>query len=299
MGSLKGDKGDDIDRFAVLLDDAKKVWIGAGAGLSAAADPRYDYMDEGYFARHYPALLQYGLTRKVDLMGYGRFKLELQWGYYLKNVLEVRFSDDPPKNPVHERLLDLVKEKDYFVITTNVDALFERHGFDPDKLYTPQGDYARMQCLVPCSDKTWPTRPVIDRALPTIDPKTGLITDPSAIPRCPKCGTTDVFLNVRGMDQFIEAPFKEQEKRYRDWLRRAADDKQLLVIDIGSGFNTPVWVRFPAEKIVARNWHAHLVRINRDHPEVPAEIADRAISFAAGAFETITAVLQRIRSDHH
>ncbi len=292
-------KEDDIDRFATFLDGAKKVWIGAGAGLSAAADPRYDYMDEEYFARHYPALLQYGLARKVDLIGYGRFKLELQWGYYLKNVLEVRFSEEPPKNPVHERLLDLVKQKDYFVITTNVDALFERHGFDPDRIYTPQGDYARMQCLVPCSDATWPTRPDIDRALPTIDPETGMIADPDAIPRCPKCGTTDVFLNVRGMDQFIETPFKEQEKRYHDWLRHSANDKQLLVIDIGSGFNTPVWVRFPAESIVASNRHAHLVRINRDHPQVPSEIVNRAISFDADAFEVITAVWQRKHPNHH
>jgi NAD-dependent SIR2 family protein deacetylase len=281
-----------IKQVANLLKKAEKVWIGAGAGLSAAADPRYNYGDREHFAKHYRALLQYGFKKKLDLMGFGIVELDLQWGYYLKHVREVRFLEDPPVYPVYARLLDLVKTKDYFVITTNVDALFERNGFEADRIYTPQGDYALMQCMKPCTSQTWPTKPAIEKALPTIDPATHKITDDDAIPRCPNCDTRNVFLNVRAMKQFIETPYEQQLERYRAWLN-SVRHRRTLVIDIGSGFNTPVWVRFPAEAILKENPTATLVRINLDYPQVPPEIAGRAIMFKVGAHEAISALWEQ------
>ena len=105
---------------------------------------------------------------------------------------------------------------------------------------------------------------------------------------CPNCGGP-VFLNVRGGDWFIEEPYMKQADRYQSWLKKNSN-KRLLVIDIGSGFNTPVWIRWPSEQLVYKNDKANLIRINPYHPQVPEEISNRSTSFALGAMEVISAV---------
>ena len=273
-----------IEQLAFWLEEVEAVLIGAGAGLSAEAG--FDYTDEDAFARSYPGLLQYGFRKKVDLMGFGHLPEELQWGYYLANVKEVRFCEPP--QPIYEKLFEIVREKrDYFVITTNVDALFEKNGFDKKRIFTPQGDYAFMQCAKPCTKSIWDVRSDLERFLPLIDSATQKLPA-GQVPRCPNCGG-HVFLNVRGGNWFVEEPYMEGASRLGAWLKKN-NGRKMLVIDIGSGFNTPVWIRWPCENIVRASRRSRLARINLHHPEVPADIAARSLTFAAKAGEVIFAL---------
>ena len=129
----------------------------------------------------------------------------------------MRFADG--RSPVYEGLLRLVREKDCFVLTTNVDALFVRNGFDPDRVWSIQGDYAFLQCLRPCTTEVWPSAPPLQRALAAIDPVTQEVADPACIPRCIRCGG-NVFMNVRGGDWFVEEPYQAQMERWRALVRR-------------------------------------------------------------------------------
>ena len=143
------------------LSDSPRVLIGAGAGLSVAAG--IDYGDVEDFARRFPALVRRGLTARYQLIGYAGLEDRAFWGYWAAHVADVRFSDR--LSAVYTQLRELVAEKDYFVLTSNVDAMFARHGFDSERVCSIQGDYAYLQCVGPCTNEVWPTRPV-DRQNP-------------------------------------------------------------------------------------------------------------------------------------
>lgn len=267
-----------------LLKDADHVLIGAGAGLSAAAG--LDYTDTELFQELFPGLVKQGFRHFYDLFGYNEWSEAEKWGYLANQSNYVRFRPNP--HPVYLRLLDLVKEKDYFVITSNADDMFIRNGFESGRIFTPQGSYSLLQCLKPCWRETWPSKPIIERILPVVDPKTHTITDPDAVPYCPNCGGP-IFLNVRGGHWFIEDPYKYQQEHFADWIQATVDER-LLVLEIGAGFNTPGVIRWPLEKIVYSHPSANLIRVNPQWPDVPKEIVEKSVIFPNGAMETITTI---------
>jgi NAD-dependent SIR2 family protein deacetylase len=254
------------------LDDADRVLIGAGAGLSA--DAGVDYTDEAGFARQFPALVKRGIRAAYQMIGEHRLPPALFWGYWLQHVNDVRFGDGA--RPVYQHLFDLVGRKDGFVLTSNVDALFARNGFAEERICSIQGDFAFLQCMRPCSDELWPSAPVLERLLPEIDPHTQALRDASLVPGCPRCGG-DVFFNVRGGDWFVETPWRRRFKVLQEWLPSAPNDR-LVVLDIGSGFNTPGVVRWPMERAAAAIPSARFVRINRHDPGLHVELGERAIT---------------------
>jgi NAD-dependent SIR2 family protein deacetylase len=276
-----------------LLADADHLLIGAGAGLSA--DAGLDYTDTKLFAELFPGLAKQGYKHFYDmfvLIGSPDWSEAEKWGYLANQVHYVRFR--PNRHPTYTRLLDLVKAKDYFVITTNADDMFSRNGFDPARIYTPQGSYSRLQCLTPCWRETWPSQPVIEKILPVVDPHTHVITDPDAVPSCPNCGGP-VFMNVRGGNWFIDDPDEGQKARYIDWLQETLEAR-LLILEFGVGFNTPGVVRWPMEQITYSHPDATLVRVNSQRPQVPEEIAERSISLENGAREVIDALWDAVGS---
>lgn len=266
------------------FDEADRVLIGAGAGLSA--DAGVDYTDEVAFARTFPSLVKRGLKAPYQMIGHSGLPAEVFWGYWLKHVDEVRFGEG--RRQVYELLFNLVRDKDWFVLTSNVDALFARNGFDAGKICSIQGDFAFLQCYTPCSETLWPSAPVLARLLPAIDPATQSLRDPGLVPVCPNCGGP-VFFNVRGGQWFVETPWRRQFDVLREWLPSAPNER-LLVLDIGSGFNTPSVVRWPMERTARAIPTARFVRINRHDPELHVDLGVRALTVAGGALEVLRMV---------
>jgi NAD-dependent SIR2 family protein deacetylase len=231
-------------------------------------------------------LVRKGFRARYQLIGFDRWSPAEHWGYWATHVHDVRFRhrDDV----TYRRLLELVRGKDYFVLTSNVDAMFARHGFDERRLFTPQGDYARMQCVRACRYETWPSQLAIERLFAVTDAVTQEITDLSAVPRCPFCGG-DVFMNVRLDDAFVEVDYEAQGERFVDWLGGAMDDT-ILLLEMGAGFNTPTVVRWRMEQIARLTSEARLVRINLADARVPGELRGRAVSVAADAGTVVAAL---------
>jgi NAD-dependent SIR2 family protein deacetylase len=277
-----------IERCWKELQRAERVLLAAGSGLSV--DAGINYSDTAYFARRFPAMARRGFRMQYELIGYQGWSEALKWGFLADHVYAVRY--ETPPHPVYTKLLRLVDGKEYFIITSNVDGMFAKSGFAEERVYTPQGSYARYQCLKPCTSETWPLKPVIDRILPAIDPATQEITAPSLIPFCPNCGGP-VFMNVRGGNWFVEEPYLEQRERFVEWVHESVS-QPLLVLEIGSGFNTPGVIRWPMEQITYQHPDAHLVRVNRDHPQLPAELAGRATAIRSSAINVITALASRL-----
>ena len=263
------------------IDQADRVLIGAGAGLSA--DAGVDYTDEADFAAKFPALVRRGLRAAYQMIGNTALPPDVFWGYWLLHVHHVRFGDG--RRRVYQRLHELAQGKDVFVLTSNVDALFVRNGFDAARVCSIQGDFAFLQCLTPCSNELWPSELLLDRLLPEIDPATQALRDSTLKPTCPRCGG-DIFFNVRGGDWFVEEPWRRQFEHLRQWLP-AASNERLLVLDIGSGFNTPGVVRWPMESVAAAIPTARFIRINRDDPRLRADLGERALLIAGGALDTL------------
>lgn len=235
-----------------------------------------------------------GFRARYELIGYP-LPPRHQWGFWAVHVNDIRLGDSP--NAVYQALRHLVGDRDHFVMSSNVDALFTRNGFDTSRVYTPQGDYALYQCLTPCTREVWDARGILRRALDDYDPPTGA-TSQAAVPACRNCGGP-VTLNVFADSWYINDHFQRQLRALEGWLDDAIHEGgTTAIVEIGAGFNTPGVIRWPIERIAEHLPGCRLIRINTDHSGVPPAIAPHAASIAESAEGLLhrAATIERTRS---
>ncbi len=258
-----------ISALKTALASADAVVIGAGAGLSTAAG--FTYAGER-FKKYFS---DFGEKYGFDDMYAGGFypydTLEEHWAYWSRYILINRYMD-PPK-PVYRELFDLVKDKDYFAITTNVDHCFQKAGFDKKRLFYTQGDYGLFQCSVPCHDKTYDNEELVRRMAAE---QREMRIPAELIPRCPVCGKP-MTMNLRADDTFVEDEgWHAACERYRTFLdthRRS----RILYLELGVGYNTPVIIKYPFWRLTAENRRAVYACINFGEAFCPEEIAKQSI----------------------
>ena len=258
-----------IPKLKTALDEADALVIGAGAGLSTSAGFTYD----GERFRKYFADFEakYGFHDMYSGGFYPYATPEEHWAYWSRYILINSYTDAP--KPVYENLLRLVRDKDYFVITTNVDHCFQKAGFDKKRLFYTQGDYGLFQCSEPCCRETWDNEAVIRQMVA----KQKDMKIPSAlVPRCPHCGKP-LTMNLRADGSFVEDEgWHEAAGRYANFLR-TREGQKILFLELGVGYNTPVIIKYPFWQMTAKNPRATYACINRGEAFCPAEIADRAV----------------------
>lgn len=257
------------EKLRAALDEADALVIGAGAGLSTSAGFTYD----GERFRKYFADFEakYGFHDMYSGGFYPYATPEEHWAYWSRYILINRYTDAP--KPVYENLLRLVRDKDYFVITTNVDHCFQKAGFDKKRLFYTQGDYGLFQCSEPCCRETWDNEAVIRQMVA----KQKDMKIPSAlVPRCPHCGKP-LTMNLRADGSFVEDEgWHAAAERYANFLR-TREGQKILFLELGVGYNTPVIIKYPFWQMTAKNPRATYACINRGEAFCPAEIADRAV----------------------
>lgn len=223
----------EIEKLKTALQNADAVVIGAGSGLSTSAGMTYD---GARFRQYFSDFAEnYGFA---DMYTGGFYPFPTQeeyWAYWSRYVLVNRYLDAP--EPVYETLLELVADKDYFVITTNVDHCFQKAGFDKKRLFYTQGDYGLFQCSEPCCQETYDNETVIremvaqqkDMKIPT-----------ELLPICPHCGKP-MTMNLRCDNTFVEAEgWHRAAERYENFLRTRSGQR-MLFLELGVGYNTPVF----------------------------------------------------------
>lgn len=238
---------------------ADYVLIGAGAGLSAAAG--LDYGGES-FRREFAGFIErYGFTDLYTSSFYEFPTEEERWAYWAKHIDFARFA--PPAMELYRELFQLVSDKDYFVITTNVDGQFRKAGFASDRLFEVQGDYAYLQCARGCHSKRYNDEKLVKQMLRSIHD--GRIPS-SLVPHCPVCGGS-MDVNLRKDSHFVEdAAWHLQADRYTQFLKKTYRGSCVL-LELGVGYNTPGIIRFPFEQMASANSDMTLIRLNRDFPE--------------------------------
>ena len=260
---------DNIEKLKEKFHTADAVVIGAGAGLSAAAG--FTYSGERFEKYFSDFAAKYGIQDMYSGGFYPFATPEEHWAYWSRYIFVNRYQDAP--KPVYENLLKLVADKDYFVITTNVDHCFQKAGFDKKRLFYTQGDYGLFQCSEPCCQETFDNEDVIremaerqkDMKIPT-----------ELLPVCPHCGKP-LTMNLRSDDKFVEDEgWHRAAERYEDFLRTRAGQK-ILFLELGVGYNTPVIIKYPFWQMTAKNPNAIYACINQGQAICPAEIRHKSI----------------------
>ena len=264
------------------MEDCDALIIGAGAGLSTAAGFTYTGKRfEEYFSDFAET---YGFQDMYSGGFYPFATPEEHWAYWSRYIFINRYQDAP--KPVYENLLKLVQDKDYFVITTNVDHCFQKAGFDKKRLFYTQGDYGLFQCSEPCCQETFDNEAVIremvarqkDRKIPT-----------ELLPVCPHCGKP-MTMNLRSDDKFVEDEgWHRAAGRYDSFLGSHAG-KKLLLLELGVGFNTPGIIKYPFWRMTAQNPNATYACINQTQSLCPQGIQYQSICIR----EDIAAILSRL-----
>ncbi|MBR6960876.1 MAG: Sir2 silent information regulator family NAD-dependent deacetylase [Clostridiales bacterium] len=262
------DYSDNIKRLRDAISGAEAIVIGAGAGLSTSAGFTYSgERFEKYFADFGD---KYGFKDMYSGGFYPYETPEEMWAYWSRYIYINRYMD-PPK-PVYGKLLQLVKDKDHFVITTNVDHCFQKAGFDKERLFYTQGDYGLFQCSVPCQDVTYDNGDMIRRMY---EEQKDMKIPSELIPRCPNCGRP-LTMNLRSDDKFVEDEgWHKAAARYEGFIR--THHGKVLYLELGVGYNTPVIIKYPFWQMTAKDSDAVYACINFDDAICPDLIKDRAI----------------------
>ena len=284
-----------IERLQTALESADAVVIGAGSGLSTSAGFTYSgERFEQYFSDFYD---KYGFSDMYSGGFYPYETPEEYWAYWSRYVFINRYMNAP--KPVYESLFSLVKDKDYFVLTTNVDHCFQKAGFDKHRLFYTQGDYGLFQCSEPCCAETFDNGEIIKSMVAAqgytiepdgtlVPPKTPKTTVPTElVPRCPHCGRP-MTMNLRADDTFVEDEgWHQAAARYENFLRTRAGQRTLF-LELGVGYNTPGIIKYPFWQMTVRNPKTIYACINRGQAVCPGEIEKQAICIDGDIGEILT-----------
>ncbi len=269
---MQGNYRERIDRAREALSRAGFIVIGGGAGLSEAAGLHYS---GSRFEENFVDFKgRYGMTDMYTAGFYPFGTQEEKWAYWSRHILLNRWA--PPALPLYKALYALVRDKNYFVLTTNVDGQFEKAGFDPARTFAVQGDYGQIQCAKGCHDKLYGDETLVREM--AAEQKDCRIPS-RLVPKCPVCGG-EMEVHVRKDGYFVQdKAWYEAADRYDKFIAGAAG-KRTVFLEAGVGYNTPAIIRFPFERMVYRNDRASLIRINRDYPGPIDENRERTISFS-------------------
>ena len=268
----KEQEGPDIQKIQKLgkaLEEAEAVIIGAGAGLSTSAG--FVYTGERFQAYFSDFEEKYGFHDMYSRGFYPYKTLEEYWAYWSRYIYLNRYMDPP--RPVYEDLLELVKDKDYFVLTTNVDHCFQKAGFEKERLFYTQGDYGLFQCSEPCCQETWDNEEIVGEMIRRQD---HMKIPRDLVPHCPRCGKP-LTMNLRADDTFVQDEgWYQASRRYSRFLTEHQDEK-ILFLELGVGYNTPVIIKYPFWQMTAKNPRAVYACVNYGDAAAPEEIAKQAI----------------------
>ena len=264
-----GSCSDNINRLREALDKADAVVVGAGAGLSTSAG--FTYTGER-FRRYFPDFAdKYGFRDMYSGGFYPFAAPEEFWAYWSRYIFINRYTDAP--KPVYDELLALVRDKDYFVITTNVDHCFQKAGFDKKRLFYTQGDYGLFQCSEPCCQETFDNENTIRQMM---EQQKDMRIPSELLPVCPHCGKP-MTMNLRADDKFVEDEgWHQAAERYENFLRTRKNGR-ILFLELGVGYNTPVIIKYPFWRMTAQNRAATYACINYGEAICPTEIGKQSI----------------------
>ena len=258
-----------LEQLRTALRDADAVVVGAGSGLSTAAG--FTYSGERFDRYFSDFAAKYGFRDMYSGGFYPFPDKEEFWAYWSRYILINRYQDAP--QPVYDALLALLADKDYFVITTNVDHCFQKAGFDKKRLFYTQGDYGLFQCSLPCCQETFDNETVIRQM---VERQENMRVPTELLPRCPHCGSP-MTMNLRCDDTFVQDEgWYAAAERYENFLR-TREGQKILFLELGVGYNTPAIIKYPFWQMTAKNPQATYACVNQGGAVTMRGLEERSI----------------------
>ena len=245
---------EEIRKLRNALAEAETVVIGAGAGLSTSAG--FDYAGERFQKYFADFAEKYGFHDMYSGGFYPYATPEEHWAYWSRYIYINRYMDAP--KPAYQQLFQLVKDKDYFVITTNVDHCFQKAGFDKNRLFYTQGDYGLFQFSEPCCKETFENEDLIRQMW---EEQRDMHIPSALLPTCPHCGKP-MTMNLRADDRFVEDEGWHRAAEHYENFLRTRQNMRVLYLELGVGYNTPVIIKYPFWKMTFQNPKATYACIN-------------------------------------
>ena len=258
-----------IEQLKTALRDCDAVVVGAGAGLSTSAG--FVYTGERFEKNFSDFAAKYGFQDMYSGGFYPFAMPEEHWAYWSRYIYINRYMDAP--KPIYDDLLKLVADKDYFVITTNVDHCFQKAGFDKKRLFYTQGDYGLFQCSEPRCQETFDNEAVIREM---VERQKDMKIPSALLPVCPHCGKP-LTMNLRSDSKFVEDEgWHRAAERYENFLR-TREGQKILFLELGVGYNTPIIIKYPFWRMTHQNPRAVYACINLSEAYCPREIQEQAL----------------------
>lgn len=190
------------------------------------------------------------------LIGIGK-----EWGMR-DDEKDIRFRHlcDPAQaelKEAYEALYELIKEKDYYIVTTLTDGAIYEMPFDKNKIVAPCGNIHWRQCSKACTKDIWEENEVPDDV-------------------CPHC-KAPLTGNTIKAEIYIEEGYLPRWKDYMKW-QTGTINRSLVILELGEGFATPTVMRWPFEKIIYFNQKSRLYRVNESFYQLPKEAEERGVS---------------------
>ncbi|MDR3597105.1 Sir2 silent information regulator family NAD-dependent deacetylase [Clostridium sp.] len=269
-----------VKKASDALKNAEYILIGAGAGLSDAAGLKYS--GKRFTDRFQDFIEKYGMEDLYSSSFYLFETIEEKWAYWARHISLNRF--ETPATELYNKLFNLVNEKKYFVLTTNVEHQFWKAGFLDEKIFATQGDYGYIQCAKGCHATLYNDEELVKEMLKqTKDCK----IPSELVPKCPVCGG-EMDVNIRKDEYFIQDEAWDKAcENYSSFLKEI-QNKKVVFLELGVGFNTPTIIRYPFEQITYVNSNATIIRLNRDYPDGPVENENKTIAFEEDMMEVIS-----------
>lgn len=272
-----------IKKAKRAIEVSDYILIGGGAGLSAAAGILYN--GKRFTENFAPFIEKYGLTDMYTAGFYPFPTQEEKWAYWAKHISVNRFEPGPTR--LYQDLYQLIKDRNYFVITTNVDSQFEKAGFPAEQVFEVQGNYGYLQCAKGCHDKRYYNESLVKEM---VEKTTDCKIPSDLVPKCPVCGG-EMEPNLRINEFFVQdEQWYALNQAYNDFLQES-EGKKVIYLELGVGYNTPGIIRYPFEKMTYQNEGATLIRLNKDYPEGARENEAKTIAFTEDMQEVVSALL--------
>lgn len=273
------DKNKLIQKLKEEIENSEYILIGAGAGLSTSAGFLYD--GKRFEDNFKDYIKKYGFTDMYSAGFYNFPTLEEYWAYFSLYVYINRF--DIEENETYLNLYNIVKNKNHFVITTNVDGRFADSKFDKDKIFAVQGDFSLFQCSKPCRQETFYNEKYIREM---IKYKKEMKIPTELIPKCPYCGR-NMSMNLRADDTFVhDKNWHNQKSKYEEFLK-ISNDSKILFLELGVGFNTPSIIKYNFWRMTLNNKKSVYASINLGECYCASDIEERSICIDADISEVL------------
>jgi len=268
-----------IEQLREKIKNADAIMIGAGAGLSTSAG--FTYSGDRFWQYFSDFIEKYHFRNMYEGGFYPFDSLEEHWAYWSRYIYINRYMDAP--KPVYENLFALVKGKDYFVLTTNVDHCFQKAGFAKERLFYTQGDYGLFQCQTPCKPYTYENETFIKRM---IKEQKDMRIPTELIPKCPICGKP-MTMNLRTDATFVQDKGWDIHAGYYQKFLDTHRKSKILFLELGVGYNTPGIIKYPFWQMTAENKKSEYICINKGEVSVPKEIKNRSIEIDADIYDVL------------